>query len=68
MQLTVLLSARQSYAEHERIVAAIVAGDAIAAEVAMRAHMSSSALMLERLHGSVLGVLPRGTPEAGADL
>src|SRR5690606_3272255 len=55
VRLTLLQGARESFAEHERIVAAILNGDAIAAEVAMRAHMSSSSLMIERLHGSVLG-------------
>ena len=62
VQLTLLQSARQSYAEHERIVAAILSGDAVASEVAMRAHMSSSALMLERLHGSALGLLSPDRP------
>lgn len=56
-QNTLAHRARQSYAEHDRIVAAILRGDAIAAEVAMRAHMASSAMMLERLHGNVLGAL-----------
>lgn len=54
VQLTPAVRARQSYAEHERIVAAILKGDAIASEVAMRAHMSSSALMLERLQGKAI--------------
>jgi DNA-binding GntR family transcriptional regulator len=55
VRLTLLAGARESFAEHERIVTAILSGDAIAAEVAMRAHMSSSSLMIERLHGSALG-------------
>ncbi|MFO1058613.1 MAG: GntR family transcriptional regulator [Dongiaceae bacterium] len=63
VQLTLLHSARQSYAEHGPIVQAIQLGDAAAAEVAMRAHMTSSATMLERLHGNVLGALPRTAPE-----
>ena len=66
VRLTLLQSARQSYAEHERIVAAILSGDAITSEVAMRAHMSSSALLLERLHGSVLGVMPHEKPTGAA--
>lgn len=56
-QNTLAHRARQSYAEHDRIVAAVLSGDAIAAEVAMRAHMASSAMILERLHGNVLGAL-----------
>jgi hypothetical protein len=39
-------------------------GDATAAEVAMRAHMASSAMMLERLHGAVLGSLTGAPAEA----
>jgi len=57
VQNTLAHRARQSYAEHDRIVAAVLKGDAIAAEVAMRAHMASSSMMLERLHGNVLGAL-----------
>lgn len=53
-QLTLAQSARQSYAEHDRIVSALVSGNAVAAELAMRVHMLSSALMLERLHGTAL--------------
>jgi DNA-binding GntR family transcriptional regulator len=51
VRLTLLQNARQSYSEHDQIVSAIGAGDVIASQLAMRAHMSSSALMLERLHG-----------------
>ncbi len=65
VQLTLLQSARVSYAEHDRIVAAILTGDAIAAETAMRAHMTSSAVMLERLHGSALGSFLKARGEAG---
>jgi DNA-binding GntR family transcriptional regulator len=54
VRLTLMQGARESFAEHDRIVTAILSGDAIAAEVAMRAHMSSSALMIERLHGNAL--------------
>jgi DNA-binding GntR family transcriptional regulator len=64
VQLTLLQSARQSYSEHERIVSAILSGDAVASEVAMRAHMSSSALMLERLHGGALGFGPKARETA----
>lgn len=54
VRLTLMQGARELFAEHDRIVTAILSGDAIAAEVAMRAHMSSSALMIERLHGNAL--------------
>jgi len=57
VRLTLLQNARQSYSEHDQIVSAIGAGDVIASQLAMRAHMSSSALMLERLHGNALGVM-----------
>ena len=57
VQLTLAQTARQSYAEHGRIVSAITTGDAVAAEVAMRAHMLSSALVLERLHGSAIDAM-----------
>jgi DNA-binding GntR family transcriptional regulator len=59
VQLTLLHSARKSYAEHGPIVMAIQQGDAVAGEAAMRAHMYSSAAMLERLHGGALGLPPR---------
>ncbi len=49
LRLTMLLGARQSFAEHDRIVSAILAGDAISCEVAMRAHSASSPLMLEQI-------------------
>ncbi|MBX3576652.1 MAG: GntR family transcriptional regulator [Rhizobiaceae bacterium] len=65
VQLTLAQMARQSYAEHERIVAAITAGDAVAAEVAMRAHMLSSALVLERLYGSALDAQRHNQRDAG---
>lgn len=57
VQLSRSQRTRQSYEEHERIVAATISGNAVAAEVAMRAHMSASALMLERMQGSALGVM-----------
>jgi len=70
-QLTLAQGARQSYAEHGQIVAAIVSGNAAAAEVAMRAHMLSSALGLERVHGSALDAWRErhnvtGAPEDGS--
>jgi DNA-binding FadR family transcriptional regulator len=57
VRLTLLQNARQSYSEHDQIMSAIAAGDVIASQLAMRAHMSSSALMLERLHSNALGVM-----------
>lgn len=56
-QSTLAHRARQSHVEHEHIAMAILRGDAVAAEVAMRAHMTSSAMVLERLHGNVLDTL-----------
>jgi DNA-binding GntR family transcriptional regulator len=67
VQLTLAQTARQSYAEHGRIVSAITSGDAIAAEVAMRAHMLSSALVLERLHGSAIDAMRVHERVAGHD-
>jgi len=70
-QSTIAHRARQSHVEHEHIAMAILRGDAVASEVAMRAHMTSSAMMLERLHGNVLGTLNndngRRTAEQSAD-
>ena len=53
VQLTISLRTRQSYAEHDKILAALLRGDAGAAELAMRVHMQASALELERLHRSI---------------
>jgi DNA-binding GntR family transcriptional regulator len=50
VQLTVSRRMRQSFAEHEHILAAIMRGDAGASELAMRTHMQASALELERLN------------------
>lgn len=51
--LTIALRTRQSYAEHDKILAALLRGDAGAAEAAMRVHMLASALELARLHRSI---------------
>ena len=53
VQLTISLRTRQSYAEHEKILAALLRGDAASAELAMRVHMQASTLELERLHRSI---------------
>jgi len=64
VQLRITPRVPQSFAEHERIVQAILRGDAEGSDLAMRAHVLGSRVAMERLARSAPAVPPAGSGTA----